>query len=88
MKLQRQTVRAACLALGHNNLLIWRSPLQGILEQVTTATVNLVNADLLAKNRGLNIIETTIPAKGKCVQQRRKQWSASACHRLHVPPSA
>lgn len=41
--------------------------LQGILEQVTTATVNLVNADLLAKNRGLSIIETTIPAEGKCV---------------------
>ena len=40
--------------------------LQGILEQVTTATVNLVNADLLAKNRGLNIIETTVPAEGKC----------------------
>ena len=40
--------------------------LQGLLEQVTTATVNLVNADLLAKNRGLTIIETTVPAPGKC----------------------
>jgi len=39
---------------------------QGLLEQVTTATVNLVNADLLAKNRGLTIIETTVPAPGKC----------------------
>jgi hypothetical protein len=27
--------------------------LQGVLEGTTTATVNLVNADLLAKNRGL-----------------------------------
>ena len=38
---------------------------QGLLEQVTTAMVNLVNADLLAKNRGLTIIETTVPAPGK-----------------------
>lgn len=38
---------------------------QGILEQVTTATVNLVNADLLAKNRGLAITETTRPSSGK-----------------------
>lgn len=37
---------------------------QGILEQVTTATVNLVNADLLAKNRGLVITETTRPSAG------------------------
>jgi D-3-phosphoglycerate dehydrogenase intervening domain len=40
---------------------------QGILEQVTTATVNLVNADLLAKNRGLTITETTRPSSGKWV---------------------
>ncbi len=38
---------------------------QGLLEQVTTATVNLVNADLLAKNRGLRIRETFVSAEGK-----------------------
>ena len=27
--------------------------------------VNLVNADLLAKTRGLRIVESTIPAEGK-----------------------
>ena len=43
---------------------------QGLLEQVTTAMVNLVNADLLAKNRGLTIIETTVPAPGKCAGLR------------------
>jgi D-3-phosphoglycerate dehydrogenase len=41
--------------------------IKGILEQVTTATVNLVNADLLAKNRGLTITETTRPSSGKDV---------------------
>ncbi len=39
--------------------------IKGILEQITTANVNLVNADLLAKNRGLRIIESTVPAEGK-----------------------
>ena len=39
--------------------------IKGILEQITTATVNLVNADLLAKNRGLRVIESTVPADGK-----------------------
>ncbi|CAL8467506.1 g7044 [Coccomyxa elongata] len=41
--------------------------IKGILEQITTANVNLVNADLLAKNRGLRIIESTVPAEGKDV---------------------
>ena len=45
---------------------------QGLLEQVTTATVNLVNADLLAKNRGLTIIETTVPAPGKCAPHHER----------------
>jgi D-3-phosphoglycerate dehydrogenase len=39
--------------------------IKGILEQITTAMVNLVNADLLAKNRGLRIIEQTVPADGQ-----------------------
>ena len=34
--------------------------IKGILEQITTSTVNLVNADLLAKNRGLRIRETFV----------------------------
>lgn len=43
--------------------------LQGVLEQVTTATVNLVNADLLAKNRGLTVTETTRPSSGRCAEE-------------------
>ena len=39
--------------------------IKGILEQITTATVNLVNADVLARARGLRIIESTVPAAGK-----------------------
>ena len=39
--------------------------IKGILEQITTSTVNLVNADLLAKTRGLRIIESTIPSEGR-----------------------
>lgn len=39
--------------------------IKGILEQITTSTVNLVNADLLAKNRGLRIRETSVFAEGK-----------------------
>ena len=35
---------------------------KGILEQITTANVNLVNADLLAKERGLRVVETKVPA--------------------------
>ncbi|CAK0787442.1 hypothetical protein CVIRNUC_010662 [Coccomyxa viridis] len=41
--------------------------IKGILEQITTSTVNLVNADLLAKNRGLRIRETFVSAEGKGV---------------------
>lgn len=39
--------------------------IKGILEAITTANVNLVNADLLAKTRGLRIIESTVPSDGK-----------------------
>ncbi|KAF6266588.1 D-isomer specific 2-hydroxyacid dehydrogenase [Scenedesmus sp. NREL 46B-D3] len=38
--------------------------IKGILEQITTSNVNLVNADLLAKNRGLRISEVTIRTEG------------------------
>ena len=37
---------------------------KGILEQITTANVNIVNADLLAKQRGLRVVESTVPAAG------------------------
>ena len=37
---------------------------KGILEATTTATVNIVNADLLAKRRGLRIVETVVPSEG------------------------
>ncbi|KAK2075717.1 hypothetical protein QBZ16_001458 [Prototheca wickerhamii] len=37
---------------------------RGILQQVTTAQVNIVNADLLAKKRGLRIVETSVPSEG------------------------
>lgn len=39
--------------------------IKGMLEATTTSTVNLVNADLLAKERGLRIIESTVPDNGK-----------------------
>ena len=39
--------------------------IKGILEVITTNNVNLVNADLLAKTRGLRIIESTVPAEGR-----------------------
>ena len=39
--------------------------IKGMLESTTTSTVNLVNADLLAKERGLRIIESTVPDNGK-----------------------
>jgi hypothetical protein len=37
---------------------------KGMLEQITTSQVNLVNADLLAKKRGLRIVETVVPSEG------------------------
>lgn len=39
--------------------------IKGILEAITTSNVNLVNADLLAKGRGLRIVESTVPSAGK-----------------------
>lgn len=41
--------------------------IKGVLEQITTSTVNIVNADLLAKNRGLTIKEVNVPADGRDV---------------------
>lgn len=41
--------------------------IKGILEDITTANVNLVNADLLAKNRGLRISEVTVRTEGSDV---------------------
>lgn len=38
--------------------------IKGILEQTTTSKVNIVNADLLAKKRGLRIVETVVPSDG------------------------
>ena len=38
--------------------------IKGILEEITTANVNLVNADLLAKGRGLRISEVTVRSDG------------------------
>eukprot|EP00199_Chlamydomonas_sp_CCMP681_P000211 CAMPEP_0119102720 /NCGR_PEP_ID=MMETSP1180-20130426/1359_1 /TAXON_ID=3052 ORGANISM="Chlamydomonas cf sp, Strain CCMP681" /NCGR_SAMPLE_ID=MMETSP1180 /ASSEMBLY_ACC=CAM_ASM_000741 /LENGTH=582 /DNA_ID=CAMNT_0007087047 /DNA_START=100 /DNA_END=1848 /DNA_ORIENTATION=+ len=38
--------------------------LKGVLDGTTASTVNLVNADLLAKNRGLKITEVTIRGEG------------------------
>lgn len=38
--------------------------IKGILEQTTTAQVNLVNADLLSKERGLRISEKTVRSDG------------------------
>ncbi len=50
--------------------------IKGILEQITTSTVNLVNADLLAKTRGLRIIESTVPSEGRL----------APFHHVHLPP--
>ncbi|GAX81228.1 hypothetical protein CEUSTIGMA_g8660.t1 [Chlamydomonas eustigma] len=38
--------------------------IKGILEEVTTARVNLVNADLLARNRGFKVFEVTVYSDG------------------------
>eukprot|EP00884_Botryococcus_braunii_P004547 jgi/Botrbrau1/14093/Bobra.182_3s0039.1 len=39
--------------------------LKGMLEQITTSNINLVNADLVAKARGIRVIESILPADGK-----------------------
>ena len=38
--------------------------IKGILEKITTANVNMVNADLLSEQRGLRIKETTMKGDG------------------------
>jgi hypothetical protein len=44
--------------------------LQGVLEGTTTATVNLVNADLLAKNRGLKWVWEGMGGRRMCCRVR------------------
>ena len=59
-------VKRACLCADDLDTRLLRAMvIKGILEQITTSTVNLVNADLLAKNRGLRIRETFVFAEGK-----------------------
>lgn len=41
--------------------------IKGILEEITESNVNLVNADLLAQNRGLQISEMTIRSEGRTI---------------------
>jgi ACT domain/D-3-phosphoglycerate dehydrogenase intervening domain len=41
--------------------------IKGILEQITTANVNMVNADLLSEQRGLRIKETTVRGDGDAI---------------------
>jgi D-3-phosphoglycerate dehydrogenase len=43
---------------------------KGILEQTTESTVNIVNADLLAKARGIRLIETVVPSEGTAILDR------------------
>lgn len=54
-----------CAADDLDTRLLRAMVIKGILEQITTSNVNLVNADLLARNRGLRLIESTVPAEGK-----------------------
>ncbi|KDD74421.1 hypothetical protein H632_c1326p0, partial [Helicosporidium sp. ATCC 50920] len=39
--------------------------LRGVLEATTDARVNIVNADLLARKRGLRVVETVVAAEGE-----------------------
>lgn len=55
--------------------------IKGILEQITTSTVNLVNADVLAKQRGLRIFESTVPAAGKV---RERAFVACGIYIVHM----
>ena len=41
--------------------------IKGILEEITTANVNMVNADLLAEQRGLRITETITKTDRKAI---------------------
>lgn len=46
--------------------------IKGVLEQITTSQVNIVNADLLAKKRGLRIVETVLPSDSPAVLETMK----------------
>ena len=52
--------RVAAQLGGHGPGLLRAIEIKGILEQITTSQVNIVNADLLAKKRGLRIVETCV----------------------------
>lgn len=39
--------------------------IKGVLEEITTAQVNLVNADVLADQRGIKIMETISRSEGR-----------------------
>jgi len=65
-KTEMQIVSFSCVRADDLDTRLLRAMvIKGILEQITTSTVNLVNADLLAKNRGLRIRETFVSAEGK-----------------------
>lgn len=51
--------------------------IKGIIEQISEAKVNMVNADLLAENRGLRISEITVKSEGRCIASVK-----SACETL------
>ena len=44
--------------------------IKGILEQISEVKVNMVNADLLAENRGLHISEITVRSEGRSERSR------------------
>ena len=58
-------VPACCRGDDLDTRLLRAMVIKGILEQITNSLVNLVNADLLAKTRGLHIIESNIPSDGR-----------------------
>ena len=56
---------ACCRGDDLDTRLLRAMVIKGILEQITNSLVNLVNADLLAKTRGLRIIESNVPSEGR-----------------------
>ena len=58
-------VPACCRGDDLDTRLLRAMVIKGILEQITNSLVNLVNADLLAKTRGLRIIESNVPSEGR-----------------------
>jgi hypothetical protein len=62
--------------------------IKGILEEITTARVNLVNADLLAKNRGLRISEVTVTSNGRWGLLPAHAFAYAVCEHLRTHPEA